>query len=263
MAKSEQKKTAAASVDPESTGLSLIADLGDGMKLYMALLDKLREQDVNARILPTSEHNTLVNNIRNRGRLESVPYCVLNNGQAEIVSGHHRVRAAREAGVTEAPVLVDESGLSRSEIVAKQLAHNRIQGFDDPETLRRLFSILDTPDLILASGLADDLLELPLVDLESGITPYMDMGWKTVTLTFLPHQLKNFTDLIDAIPPSDLVGVAGVEQYERFMEAALKYARLRDIRNIGTALALLSEVALEQNSRLEAIAAEGEEAKDD
>ena len=84
-------------------------------------------------------------------------------------------------------MLVDESGLSRSEIVAKQLAHNRIQGFDDPETLRRLFSILDTPDLILASGLADDLLELPLVDLESGITPYMDMGWKTVTLTFLVH----------------------------------------------------------------------------
>ena len=66
MAKSEQKKTATASVDPESTALSLIADLGDGMKLYMARLDKLREQDVNARILPTSEHNTLVNNIRNR-----------------------------------------------------------------------------------------------------------------------------------------------------------------------------------------------------
>ena len=234
------------------TGVEVVHDLGEGMTLCLADLASLREQDVNARILPTAEHNTLVNNIRRRGRMESVPYCVLQDGRVEIVSGHHRIRAAREAGITQAPVLIDTSGLSRSEIVAKQLAHNRLQGTDDPDTLRRLFDMLATPDEILETGLGGELLELPNVDLETGITPHMDMNWKVVTLTFLPHQLAHLQALLDDIPASDLVGVADIVQYEPFMEAVLKYARFRDVRNVGTALALLAELALREAGKLDA-----------
>ena len=216
------------------------------MMLYMADLSKLREQDVNARILPVGDHNTLTNNIRNRGRLESVPYCAKIGDMVEIISGHHRIRSAREAGLTEAPVLIDESGLSRSEIVAKQLAHNRLAGFDDPDTLKRLFDCLDDPALMLASGLSGDMIEVPPVDLETGITPQLIVDWKVVTLTFLPHQMVEFQALIETLPPSDLVGVADVAIYDDFINAAIKFARLKDVRNIGMALALLARIALEQ-----------------
>ena len=217
----------------------LIADLGENMKIYLAPLDSLREQDVNARILPTQEHNTLVNNIKKRGRLESVPYCAMVDGHIEIVSGHHRIIAAREAGVSECLVLVDESGLSRSEIVAKQLAHNRLSGFDDPQTLRRLFDMLDEPSLILESGLGSDMMEPPAVDLEQSITPLLDIGWKTVTLTFLPHQFTDFAQLLDTLPPSDMVGVVPKEQYEDFMKAGaqVRPAQGREVSRRGSSAA--------------------------
>ena len=232
-------------------GFTEVWDLGEGMTLYQAPLDGLREQDVNGRILPAGDHNTLVNNIRKRGKLESVPYCAWTQGRVEIVSGHHRIRAAREAGLSDTLVLVDESGLSRSEIVAKQLAHNRLQGVDDPETIKQLFAMLKTADDILASGLAGDVLEVPTVDLEPGLTPQLDMDMRVVTLTFLPHQLAALMQLIALIPPSELVGVASVDQYELFMAAVVKYGRLKNIRNVGTALSQLVELALHEIQQAE------------
>ena len=197
----------------------------------------------------------LTNNLRNRGKMESVPYCVLVDDKVEIVSGHHRIRAARETGIKEAPILVDESGLVREEIVAKQLAHNRLSGFDDDATLKQLFASLNDPSLILESGLAEDLMVLPHVDLAVGITPALDMDWKVITLTFLPHQLENFNALIDMMPSSDLVGLAPLSDYQRFIDALIKWARYKDVRNLGTALALLADIALAELAE----AAEAEE----
>ena len=227
--------------------MELLADLGDGLKLYMAPLDQLREQDVNARILEPADHVQLVNNIRKSGHLESVPFCARAkaDGPVEIISGHHRIRAAREAGVKKAPILVDESGLSRTELVAKQLAHNRLSGYDDPATLRRLFSILNTPDLILESGLANDQLKVPDVTLDPILAPHLNMDWKVVTFAFLPHQQESLQALIEATPPSDLVAAAGMEQFQGFMEAVVKYARLKKVTNAGMAVALLTRLALE------------------
>lgn len=232
-------------------GVQVIKDLGDGMMLCQAQIDSLREQDINARILPTSEHNTMVNNIRKRKHLESVPYCVLNEGKAEIVSGHHRIRAAYEAGIREIVILLDTSGLTRSEIISKQLAHNRLSGFDDQDTLKQMFSMMDNPDDMLASGLSNDLMELPPVTLEPGITPNMATEWKVLNLTFLPHQYDNFEKLVSELPPSDMVGAAGVDIFQKFLDATLKYSRLKDVRNVGMVLALLYEIAVLESARIE------------
>ena len=223
------------------------------MKMYNARLDALREQDVNARILPLDEYNTLANNIKKRGRLESVPYCALVDGRLEIISGHHRIKAARSIGMTHAPVLVDESGLSRSEIVAKQLAHNRLAGFDDPQTLRILFDLLDNPLLMLESGLSAEMMsDPPKVDWESSMTPRIQFDWKNITFTFLPHQLREFEVLMDSIPPSDFLGVAGNEMFTPFVDAAQRYGRLKTIRSIGLIISRLTQVALAELALAEA-----------
>ena len=234
----------------ESAGgplLDLLADLGNGLKLYMADLTALREQDVNARLMKPSDYAQLVNNIRNTGHLESVPFCVQNGeGPLEIVSGHHRIRAAKEAGVTQAPVLVDDSGLGRSAIVAKQLAHNRLEGYDDQPTLQRLFDMLATPDEILESGLADDMMEMADVAIDPLLAPHLDVEWKVVTFTFLPHQIDKLRELIDLIPPSDEVWAVPAGQFKPFMAAVLDYARVRNVRNVGMAIHELAEVAVER-----------------
>lgn len=234
----------------------LIMDLGNGLKLYMANLGGLREQDINARVMPLAEHNQMVNNMRRRGGMESVPYCVRVDGKVEVVSGHHRIRAAREAGISRAPILVDESGLSRSEIVAKQLAHNRLVGFDDPDTLRRLFESLTTPDDILQSGLAEDMSGPETLGLDRLLAPHLDMDWKLVSFAFLPHQLDNLKTLLYTIPPSALVAGVPMELFDAFLQAVIKYGRLKNVTNAGTAVALIIEKMLVEIRIEEEVAAQ-------
>jgi hypothetical protein len=229
--------------------LKLLTNLGEGLALYMVPLSSLREQDVNARMMDNGEYGQMVSNIRKTGYLESVPLCATSPdgiNKMEIVSGHHRIRAAREAGLKEVPILLDSSGLSRTEIVAKQLAHNRLVGRDDPELLRQLFELLDTPELMLESGLANDLLDIPEVDLDQLLAPRLEMDWKVLTFTFLPHQFDDMQGLLDAIPATDLVLAGSVDQFDEFMKATIKYARIKNVRNAGLAIASLTALALRE-----------------
>lgn len=233
----------------EQDGKQLLTELGEGLGLYIVPLTLLREQDVNARVMDHGEYGQLVSNIRKTGSLESVPLCATspdNPDVVEIVSGHHRIRAAREAGLKSVPILLDSSGLSRSEIVAKQLAHNRLVGRDDPETLRLLFELLDSPELMLESGLANDLLDIPDVDLDQLLAPRLEMDWRVVTFTFLPHQYQDMQDLLDAVPASDSVVAGSIDQFDQFMKATLQYARMKNVRNASLAIAHLTALALRE-----------------
>ena len=98
---------------------------------------------------------------------------------------------------------------------------------------------------------------LPHVDLAVGITPMLDMDWKVITLTFLPHQIENFNAVIDMMPSSDMVGLAPLSDYQRFIDALIKWGRYKNVRNVGTALALLADIAF-----VELAAAEEEEEED-
>src|SRR5437763_1214595 len=64
------------------------------------------------------------------------------------------IKANLAAGLTEIFWLADtREDMSRSSVVAKQLAHNSIFGKDDPATLKRLYDELDNIDAIIESFL--------------------------------------------------------------------------------------------------------------
>ena len=91
----------------ESTAMSYekIYDMGTGLIIAKVQLDKVREQDINARIMRKEMQDQLTANIKNRGQLESLPLLVEKDGVLEIISGHHRIKSAssamREAGLDE------------------------------------------------------------------------------------------------------------------------------------------------------------------
>src|SRR2546427_679740 len=99
-----------------------ILELGNGLELWKVHASTLREQDVNARSMPKAMFERLSQTIARDKRLESLPLCAKTESDFEIISGHHRTRAATAAGLSELFVLVDVTGLSRSQIAAKQLA---------------------------------------------------------------------------------------------------------------------------------------------
>lgn len=105
-----------------------VAEVGRNLALYKVSVDEIREQDLNARVMPPEMMERLAETVKTEGRLEQLPFTVLRKGYFELVSGHHRVRAARAAGLVEIFVLADTRDLSKSKVRAKQIAHNRISG---------------------------------------------------------------------------------------------------------------------------------------
>jgi hypothetical protein len=224
-----------------------LIDLKDGLSIATVLIDNLREQNFNARTMNPSMFKQLVANIKKRGGLESLPFCALAGEKIEVVSGHHRVRAAREAGLKKITVLLDESGLNRSQIAAKQLAHNSISGFDDANILRQIAMLITDVDDMLESFMPKDILLEPAAQLDTLIAPKIDFDFKIVALTFLPHQLDDFKMLIDSMAGRhDLVAVAPLESFKPFADALIKYSRFMDIRSTGTTVALMTQIALKE-----------------
>lgn len=206
----------------------------------------MKEQAVNAQVMPPREFERLVANIKERGALESLPYCWQKQGAGdlEIVSGHHRVRAAKAAGLEAIHVLLDTSDFPRSKVIAKQLAHNALVGKSDAHVVHELLSRIDNPDDMLATGLPPEMLSDPQADAMLLFTPTLNMQWKTVSFLFLPHQLERLQAFLDRLEGrQDLVVAALESQWEEFLRAAAKLARIKKIRAAGTAIACLIDLA--------------------
>ena len=219
--------------------------VGEGLYVQMADVAAIQEQDLNAQVMQPQDFARLTENIRGRGQLESLPYCHQPNGEGpiSIVSGHHRSRAARAAGLKQIPILVDTRNMSRSEITAKQIAHNQLHGQHDDVLLRQLLALIDSVDDTLATGLPEDYLP-PLDDENPTIgIPAADFQWNTVNLTFLPKQMTEFEEAIKMIETSDLVGVATYEQFKTFAETCYRYGRLKNIKSIATTIHMLTVIA--------------------
>ncbi len=216
-----------------------LLDIGSGLVIAKVPLESLREQDINARIMKTEMQQQLTDNIKKRGQLESLPFCALVGDKIEIISGHHRVRSAKDSKVIkDIYVLLDTTGLTKSQIAAKQLAHNAISGFDDQSTLKEIVKLITDVDDMLESYVGQDLIGNSTVELEKLLTPSCDFDWKTVEFTFLPHQIKDLDKLIETIKKvgPDVVGYADKCEYKDFIQALSKYQNVADIKNVGAAI---------------------------
>lgn len=217
----------------------VVADMGSGLVIAKVRLADLREQDINARIMKTEMQKQLTDNIKKRGQLESLPLCALIDNKIEIISGHHRIRSAKDSGIlTEIFVILDVSGLRRSQVAAKQLAHNAISGFDDQSTLKEIAKLISDVDDMLESYIGKDILEEPMAELEKLLAPKVEYEWKNITFTFLPHQVKDLEKLITVLEgmSPDFLGAADIDQHKPFMEAITKFQQFANIKNTGTAI---------------------------
>lgn len=178
--------------------------------------------------------------------VESLPFCAETKNGIEIVSGHHRIRAARAAGITDIFILLDRSGLSRSKIISKQLSHNAIEGTDDKQILKELFEQIEEAEARISAFIDPKALDIP-------VPPPIEIGdlgvnvdFKTVTFVFLDHQMQQFNEVIEAISKDTaLVGVSDMEQFDKFKAAVQKVRQVEDIRAVGMILSRMSEIVLE------------------
>lgn len=222
-----------------------ICTAGANLELWRVNInEEIREQDVNAQYMVPEMFNRLSQNIKKEARLESIPFAVKREKYFELISGHHRVRAARSAGLTEIIVLADTRDLTRSQIVAKQIAHNRLVGQTNEEILARLIKELQQ---------VDDMIEAYVDMMDLNITPpgvnidnlVLSLDWRVITFAFLPNKLEKLREIANAIPESDFVGALPVEIFDTFKNILLQLKRAENIRSIGSLVSRMVEIVQE------------------
>ena len=216
-----------------------IADVGVDLIIAWVEISELKEQDINAHAMDNAMFTQLKSNIEKRGALESLPLCALRNEKIEIISGHHRVRAAKLAKLQRIPALIDTSGLSRSAIVAKQLAHNALVGYDD----KSIIDILSKEMIELEHIVESYIKDMKFIPISDDSAKLIDVNfypeWREVSFLFLPETLEKFQDMVSQLKPAALAGVASYEQYERFCESLRQFKKFACVKNTGAALDLI------------------------
>ena len=232
----------------EAKRYQVIHDMGSGLLIVKIPLDVVVEQDVNARIMKNEMQDQLTANIAKRGQLESLPYLTEDGNKVRIISGHHRIKSARQAGIKEIYAILDVSGLTRSQEAAKQLAHNAISGFDDQSMLKEIVKMISDVDDMLESYVGKDILAEPMAEVDKLISPAVQFDFRTLVFAFLPHQLQNLELLVKELEKAgpEIVGVAEYEQGKRFVETLSKYQQFQDVRNLGAAISSMIEAANEK-----------------
>lgn len=203
--------------------------LENGLELWWVGIDQLREQDKNARTMPDAMFRRLTDTIKRDSRIEALPFCALTGEGIEIVSGHHRTRAAKAAGVNDIWVIVDTTGLSKSQIKAKQLAHNAISGTDDSSMLSQIFAELETIDDMKESFVfEEDFKGLEKVDLSE---VELDIGTHSVYLLFVPSYFEKWEWLIKTVDSAvEQVAIADASTEEKFREALKSVGKAYNIK---------------------------------
>ncbi len=226
----------------------VIADMGSGLQIVKGPINYLQEQDVNARIMKDQMQDQLTANIQKRGQLESLPYVALIDNKLKIISGHHRIKSARAAGIKEIFYILDVSGLTRSQEASKQLAHNAINGFDDQSTLKEIAKMISDVDDMLESFIGKEILGEPSAEFDKLISPSVEFDFKTIVFAFLPYQIANLELLVKHLEKqgAEIIGTAPYELGKRYAETLAKYQQFQDVRNLGAAIASMVEAANEK-----------------
>lgn len=182
-------------------------------------------------------------------RLETLPLCILKknesgNDELLIISGHHRVRAARMANVKEIYVMTLDEELSKSQIISKQLAHNALSGYDDPQLLAELYNEIDDLQARIESGITDAELKQIMQDVSVDDIS-LDIDYEAVYLLFLPEQKQKFDDILAMIEGKEKLYVSDIKVFLKFKEAVRAVSHSEEVRNVTAIISKMCDIVKE------------------
>jgi len=242
-------------------------DLGNNLAIYEAHQDALREQEKNAQVMSPDKFSRLVENIAGDKRLESLPLCVMKKSQdgesAEfhIISGHHRLRAARKAGISEVFILVDESPLTEDQIKSKQLSHNSLVGQSDAQLLKELFDSIETIDNKIMSGITSDDFDM-VKNLKSSIEEIkIDINYEFISIAFLPTDFEKWNEIMPMLQKKEENKnfAANIELFPQFKDQVREVFERENIRSISSALVKMLDIVKEYYENKPIINNDGEQ----
>ncbi len=230
----------------------------------------LLPREKNARYMTGDQFTRLVENVKRDGALTSSVLAHWPAGQSrpEILSGHHRTKAAIAAGVKTIDAHIITSDLTEDRKVAIQLSHNAISGQDDPSVLAELYETLDMDEKLYSGITDDDIKEFDGLDV-----PALTVGlpeYREVNIFFLHSELDEFRQVLERIdarvskkrrhvnrkkPPD-----AFLARYEDFNAVFNTIGDIKDkwnVVNSAIAFGMLAQLAAERLDQIEAEESDG------
>ena len=201
---------------------------------------QVRYAEKNARFMPAEQFANLSENIGTDGELLSVPLVFRDDdGRYVVLSGNHRIMAAREAGLNEFLVMVLKEKPSREKQVAIQLSHNSIVGRDDEQILKELWQEIEDARLKKYSGLSTE--EMERIE-KLGFTAIKEeqLDFEEISLLFLPGEKERIEKILKDLGSKK--ALAGrIDDFSDILEGILLVKSHQDIINTTLAFQVLAE----------------------
>ncbi len=213
-------------------------------RLGVAAPADMRPADINAHFMGKRVYDQLVANIKRDGNLSTLPFCWHDTaGKIHILSGHHRIDAARDAGVEALLYLYTDGELTADERTAIQISHNSLVGEDDLAILKQQWESIASLDARLYSGLDDERFKT-FDPITLGAFNEKDIRFETIELLFLPAEIERINAILKQLGKSKRVRHLGlVDQYDTLADALMRLKDASTIFNSATAFLLMAEAA--------------------
>lgn len=213
-------------------------------RLGVAAPADMQAAPVNAHFMPKRVYDQLVANIRRDGNLATLPFCWHDaDGKIHVLSGHHRIDAARDAGVEAVLYLYTDDELTADQRTAIQLSHNSLVGEDDLAILKQQWESIATIEARLYSGLDDEVFK-SFEPVTLGAFNEKDIRFEVIELLFLPSETDRLVELAAKLGKSKRVRLAGWDaHYDLMAEALMRLKDAARIFNSATAFLVMAEAA--------------------
>lgn len=197
----------------------------------------------------------LVENVKRDGVLSATVLVFedAKSGNLEILSGHHRTKAAVLAGLEEITAQVIVTPLTEQQKIAIQLSHNSIAGSDDPNLLADLYSALDLTWKEYSGLTDDDVLDFQGVDL-TGIGGG-SIKYEELTILFLSEDRETFDAALKRFEKEAKgrsAKLASLADYEKVFDAIVATKRYHNVSNSAVAISIMADLALQRLDQLQA-----------
>lgn len=213
-------------------------------EVELSLIDLVEK---NAHFMAQDTFRQLIANIKRDGQLTSVPFLVEHNtGRYTVISGNHRVQAAKMAGIIKASfIVVHEDDITKDEILAIQLSHNSIVGQDDSEILKELLEEITDIAMKEYAHISNEIL-----DAVKDVDYVIDMPNNEivpVTLMFIDTNKLKFDKLmetLDTLTPRELENttLVNIETLKKLNDTTSKVGQKYEIKSQALSICKMIEL---------------------
>ena len=212
---------------------------------YVSPVDDCVLLERNARYMPKEMMARLTANVKGDGFLSQLPFCVKEaNGKFRVLSGNHRVIAARNATLHQILILYqDAQNLSTQKQTAIQLSHNSIAGKDDMQILQDLYaSITDIAEKAYTGLDSIELFEMKAVEVPA--ISEADIELAEVNFLFSDMNKENVTNALDQLEKrgfDEKTDILILGKVDEFLEVMTRVKKRLNIKNRSVALLMMIE----------------------